>query len=196
MSWYTYIKPKKDFCDGFTLERLNAEIDSSTKHIEDSKALFKGYMIHAYYESPNNNLITYCGIAAKLDQIYIYEKMEVLNGYRRDILSKNKYMYNESTGHLVFNHADTQQTVENNDEYKDRIISDMFILSCVKFKKGDVEEDTEMNYLRYSYQNEIDELLDNLLETADDAAFATLIEGAEEVLGEDKYYEKYKDDKE
>lgn len=196
MSWYTYIKPKKDFCDGFTLKRLNAEIDSSTKHIKDLRALFKGYMIHAYYESPNNNLITYCGIGAKLDEIYVYEKMEVLDCYRRDILSKDEYMYNESTGHLVFNHADTRQTVENNDEYKDRIISDMFILSCVKFKKGDVEEDTEMNYLRYSYQNEIDELLDNLIETADDAAFATLVEGAEEVLGEDKYYEKYKDDKE
>ncbi len=196
MSWYTYIKPKKDFYDGFTLERLNSEIDTSTKFIKELRTFFKGYMIHAYYESPNNDLTTYYSIRTKLNQIYNYEKMEALNCYRRDILSKDKYRYNKSTGHLIFNHADTQQTVENTDEYKDRIISDMCILSYVKFKKGDVEEDTEMDYLRYSYQKEIDELIDNLLETAVDAAFATLIEGAEEVLEEDKYYEKYKYDKE
>ena len=191
MSWYTYIKPKKDFCSGCTLERLDAEIDSSTRIIEEKRALLKGYMIRAYYENNfRNDLITYNCIKAKIDEIYTYEKMEVLDTYKRNILSKDKYFY-EDTGHLVFNHIDTNQNVENNDEYKDRITFDMFILSCVKFNKNDVEDNTEMDYLRYSYQNEIDELIDNLLETADDAALATLIEDAEEVLGEDKYYEKY-----
>lgn len=138
--------------------KKNPALEDFSVKIQRNKSLLYSSMIDAYYETSSesrfnkiysNAIYLFCTLRDK-------ELLETC-----EALLENEYI---SYMFASFN-FDANEYVESLDVKCQEEISKLVVLSSVKFKKEDNYSDTaktEMEYLRYDYIKEIDDIIDSM----------------------------------
>ena len=169
MSWGTYIKPDEDFIPSKYKDdksRLLSDIGELESNLEDDKIKLCGVMVNEYY---NTNVHT------KYQTISYYARLVALEA--KDLEYLNKYLqlmendgFSASKGYLYFSNVDylDENEVESYKNLQTTYIKSLFVQSCIKFEKYDSVEscNNTMEYLQYTYQSNINEMIEGLCDNA------------------------------
>lgn len=140
MSYYTYFYPKKDLYNekGLSVEELNREIAKRQDSIASTKILLKEEAVTAYYADNTKeamNRLTYLWRSLVCDY-------EILNKYEWALHIKDEIKEYNS---VAINHANCEseyqleETIANSKEYINNLLSQLIILTRIKFSKGKKE---------------------------------------------------------
>lgn len=155
MSWYTYFYPPK--------EAIAPKEDFLSKDIKDIITDIKLTMIDAYYNHDKFSV-----------KVYMHQ---FINDYYTNSVEDCHRIWSEQLkeyNSVAFNHLNVNSKEDAEDkatQCKDRVsdyITDMLVLSRIHFNPDSTEDKTEMDYLRYTYISEIDDILNNLKDTIDE----------------------------
>lgn len=169
MSYYHYFKLKKD--SKYQNWEPKKKQESFIK--DTSKNEFYVKMIQAYYNTDSTSKVRDISFAV---QMYIWKDL-----YDADENYLNQ-MYEDENHELWRNRPmddyDMQSCVDEWNDYLDRVVKRLTILSTVRFVSDDRYSDTpktEMEYLQYEYIDKIDEELSLLEEYTLDYTFAKFV---------------------
>ena len=182
MSYYTYFPLKKDSkYKDTTLEEVKKHTNVDRVYgiewrFEDRDfILIKGEMIKAYYEESSNKKLD---IIQKAVKSYVW--MSLVDS---DYQYLESMLSDKSEPVLWKNHCPDEYEMQRSiDDFSNdvlRIIDRLFVLSCVvykpEYKEYCEDADSEYNYLRYNYIDEISQELDLLNEYINDYSFAKFV---------------------
>lgn len=165
MSWYTFFKLKEDSqYKELTIDDCNRKLDNnySGPFTQDYKSELLATMIQAYYEPDVKKKRSLIVMLVYMLATKPYSDFE----YVKSILESDDKR-------LTINRCpeewEMRNTVEEWDETLKKTITDLVILASIKFEPDEKYSDTPknlMDYLRYDYINEINEILELLDEEA------------------------------
>lgn len=173
MSYYHYFKLKEDsYFNKMTVDELKQRKNSSYKVFPFiARASLKAMMVKWYYEPDGDIQERYAkiysyllGIVSECTRNLEYDWALEIKEDEDEELVRNRPMSEE----------DMQESLDTWNENIASIVSDLLILSYIKFEP-DEHSDTPKNtpdYLKYEYQNQIDEKLSYLEDLSYDYEFA------------------------
>lgn len=193
MSWYTFFYPPKKWYE------TGQKVSDYDDKIQSQIAELKGFLIDYYYNKDN---ITYYQAYQKI-KLYVlslsfYEKEQAYNSYKEEAKTDKDHL-------IAINHFrcktlfDIEYELKDCDKITNQLIEDLFILSRVKFipsKEDSSESDTknEMNYLMGDYIAKINDIVDNLIENAQDKALYQMAKEFYDTMKDESSFDMLDDD--
>lgn len=189
MSYYHYFKLKEnDPYTKFDKSSIKGKLSPNSMFIGNNKGLIKATVIKFYYDEETS-------LDAKWTKLWF-----LVQAFQTQISHDLPYiwieeMLNDEDGELVRNRPEDeysmQETIDNFKDYRDDLVSDLLILSCIRFELDEIHSDapkTTKEYLSTELMNEIEEKLEYFKEQCIDYEFAKFcLEHCDRQTEDEKY---------